>query len=140
MKLVNGQQGFDTLWKNYCPEISCTIKDCSYPNVAAQALKEISKRIGKKIFFSFLWNGKPDPITRHNSYLKLESGGISMINIEKFISALKVAWVRRIVHNVEKTWHKVLRRTYRDIIYIQNFGPHFLKRQRLYSKIGSGAK
>ena len=35
-----------------------------------------------------------------------------MINIEKFISALKVAWVRRIVHNVEETWHKLLRRTY----------------------------
>ena len=98
------REGFDTLRKNYCPEISCTIKDCSYPIVAAQSLKEIPKRIGK-MSFSFLWNEKPDPITRHNSYLKLESGGISMINIEKFISALKVAWVRRIVHNVEKTWH-----------------------------------
>ena len=94
----------------------------SLPNPSRKYLKEL-----EKMFFSFLWNGKPDPITRHNSYQKLESGGISMINIEKFISALKVAWVRRIVHNVEKTWHKLLRRTYRDIIYIEHFGPHFFK-------------
>ena len=50
-----------------------------------------------------------------------------MINIEKFINSLKVAWVRKIVHTVEKTWHKLLPRFYRDIIYIQHFRPHFFK-------------
>ena len=50
-----------------------------------------------------------------------------MINVEKCISAVEVAWVRRIVHNVEKSWHKLLCRAYRDIMYIQHFGPNFFK-------------
>ena len=72
------EEQFDSLRKNNSPEISSRVKDCSYPNVAAQSLKEIQKRIGK-IFFPFLWNGKPDPITCQNSYQKLERGGISRI-------------------------------------------------------------
>ena len=99
---------FDSFRKNYCPEISSTVSKIvhilmSLPNPSRKYLKEM-----EKMFFSFLWNGKPDPITRHNSYLKLESGGISMINIENFIRVLKVAWVRRIFHNIEKMWHELL--------------------------------
>ena len=39
-----------------------------------------------------------------------------MINIKKFISALKVAWVRRIVHNVQKKWHLQCTFNYSDLI------------------------
>ena len=91
----------------------------SLPNTSRKHLKELGK-----IIFSFLWNEKSDLITRHK---KLESGGISMTNIEKDISALKVAWVRRLVHNIKKKWHKLLRRIYRNIMHIQHFGPHFFK-------------
>ena len=52
-----------------------------------------------------------------------------------------MASVRRIVYNVGKTWHKLLRQTYRDIIYIQHFEPHFFKtakathEKRFYSEL-----
>ena len=38
-----------------------------------------------------------------------------------------MAWVRRIVHTVEKKLLKLLRCAYMDRMYIQYFGPHFFK-------------
>ena len=54
--------------------------------------KELLKKI-ENMFYKFIWNGKPDKIKRQFlANLHLE-GGLNMINITHFISALKITWV-----------------------------------------------
>ena len=45
-----------------------------------------------KIFFDFLWNGKPDKIRRSTMYMDNEIGGIGMVNIHIFEKSLKLEW------------------------------------------------
>ena len=49
---------------------------------------------------------------------RLESGGINIINVEKFISALNVACVKRNVHSFYKKCGQSLCHTNEDIMYI----------------------
>ena len=57
----------------------------SLPSPSAALLNEINN-----IFFDFLWNGKPDPIKRSIAKLKLDKGGLGMIDIRIFDEALKI--------------------------------------------------
>ena len=61
------------------------------PNPPPETLKEINT-----ILYKFLWDNKPDKIKRINSTLPYSKGGINMINIENFIAALKITWIRRL--------------------------------------------
>ena len=65
--------------------------------------KELLKKI-ENMFYKIIWNGKPDKIRRQflaNLYLE---GGLNMIDITHFISALKITWVRRLYVNAETPW------------------------------------
>ena len=62
------------------------------PNPNPQIIKEINTSL-----FKFLWDNKPDKIKRNQSTLPTSMGGINMINIEHFITALKITWIRRLV-------------------------------------------
>ena len=58
--------------------------------------KELLKKI-ENMFYKFIWNGKPDKIRRQiltNLYLE---GGMNMIDITHFISALKITWGVKVV-------------------------------------------
>ena len=62
------------------------------PNPDPETIKEINTSL-----FRFLWDNKPDKIKREQSFLPSFSGGLNMINIEHFIKALKITWIRRLV-------------------------------------------
>lgn len=50
-----------------------------------------------KLLFNFLWHSGPDRISRKNIIKDFEKGGIRMIQVESFIKALKITWLRRII-------------------------------------------
>jgi exonuclease III len=50
----------------------------------------------KRKMFEFLWNKKGDKIKREVITKKYEQGGLKMIDINTFISALKSSWIKRI--------------------------------------------
>jgi hypothetical protein len=51
----------------------------------------------EKIFFKFIWNGKPDKIQRSQLTNSYEKGGMKMINIKAQISAFKISWIKRLI-------------------------------------------
>ena len=71
----------------------------SLPTPTPDKIKTINN-----LFYSFIWNDKPDKINR-KSFLK---GGLNMIDIEKFIYALKSTWVKRLWNNDGAQWAKIL--------------------------------
>ena len=60
----------------------------------------------EKIFYKFLWNAGPDRIKRTVVTKDLRAGGLRMINIQYFIKALRITWLRRVIQSHEnKTWY-----------------------------------
>ena len=49
----------------------------------------------KQKMFNFLWGGKVDRLRRSSMVKKYSEGGQAMIDIESYIAALKITWVRR---------------------------------------------
>ena len=47
------------------------------------------------MFYSFLWNNKPDKIKRNTANQKLTNGGLDMLDVDKFDKSLKLTWIRR---------------------------------------------
>lgn len=66
------------------------------PNPPGELIKQI-----ERLFFKFLWNNGPDRIKRSTIIKNVKEGGLRMTNISFFIKALKISWLRRIVHNSE---------------------------------------
>ena len=57
--------------------------------------------------FSFLWDDKPDKISRNRIIQDYKNGGLKMLDIETFIIALKASWVKRIKFQTEATWVQI---------------------------------
>ena len=71
------------------------------PNPTPKIIQEINRSL-----FKFLWDNKPDKIKREQASLPTYMGGLNMINIEHFIMALKITWIRRLIspqHSPTKT-------------------------------------
>ena len=66
------------------------------PNPPGDLIKSL-----ERMFFKFLWNKGPDRITRKQIVKNVESGGLRMIEINAFITSLKVTWLRRLILNSE---------------------------------------
>ena len=49
-----------------------------------------------KMFFNFLWDGKPSKIHKKIVTKMYENGGIKMINVYDFLSNMKLSWIRRL--------------------------------------------
>ena len=48
---------------------------------------------------NFLWNGKNDKIRRSGVCQAYEVGGLKMVDIKSFLAALKISWLKRILHD-----------------------------------------
>ena len=71
------------------------------PNPPGDFVKNV-----EKIFCKFLWNAGPDRIKRTVVTKDLRAGGLRMINIQYFIKALRITWLRRVIQSHEnKTWY-----------------------------------
>ena len=64
------------------------------PDPEERFLKEL-----KKLLYHFLCNGKNDKIRRSSVCQTYEAGGLKMVDIESFLAALKISWLKRILHD-----------------------------------------
>ncbi len=60
-------------------------------NPSTELITEINN-----IMYDFLWNGKPDKISRKLIIQTYENGGLKMIDIKSFINTLKASWITRL--------------------------------------------
>lgn len=56
----------------------------------------------EKLLYSFLWDDKNDKIKRSSMCQSYEDGGLKMVNIKTYLSALKITWIKRILLNKGK--------------------------------------
>ena len=52
-----------------------------------------------KILFSFVWSKKPDKLKRVLIKKSYNNGGLNMLELEKFIQALKLSWIKRLTNS-----------------------------------------
>ena len=60
----------------------------------------------KKLLYCFLWDGKPKKINRGQLTQSHLNGGLNMPNIYKFVTALKITWLRRLIMEQHSDWPK----------------------------------
>ena len=60
------------------------------------------------IFYKFIWSNKTPKINRKTLTLDYHLGGIKMVQLEHFIMALKITWVRRLIKK-NAPWVKLFR-------------------------------
>ena len=63
-----------------------------------------------KLFFNFIWDGKPEKIKRNTLIADFEDGGLKIIHLQQFNAYLKITWVKRLFSNLKvvgkKSWQK----------------------------------
>ena len=77
----------------------------------------------KKLIYDFIWNGKPDKVQRTTLCKEITDGGLKMIDIDRYIDATKIKWVKQLTTctNEEIENWKVIPKYYFD-----KFGKDFL--------------
>ena len=90
------------------------------PDPDVNFLKELNT-----LLFSFLWGGKTDKIKRSGMCQGYEVGGLKMVDVKSFVSALKISWHRRILFDNGKIT-KILQVMSPLIQYIKQRGGAFL--------------
>ena len=63
-----------------------------------------------QILYEYLWNGKPDKISRNDVCRSYHAGGLKMINVYNFEKCLKLSWLKYI-SNENKPWIQLLKHT-----------------------------
>ena len=69
-----------------------------YPLTVSENIPKETISLIKKHMFDFLWDNKPDKISRQTIIQNYENGGLKMIDIDFFINSIKAGWVKRIVN------------------------------------------
>ena len=88
----------------------------SLPSPSTKVLNDLNK-----LFYDFLWNCKPDKIKRSVSKMKIDKGGIGMIDVNLFDKALKLSWLRR-YFNSSASWKFLFDEIYPTFKEIFNYG------------------
>ena len=70
------------------------------PNLSDDLVKPLNK-----LCFNFIWNWGPDRIKRKFIVKDISKGGLRMLQIENFIAALKITWLRRQSLQPNSTWN-----------------------------------
>ena len=74
------------------------------PNPTDNQLKTMMSLI-----YKFIWNNKPDKISRKTLVADFKEGGLRMCDIPSFVSSLKVTWVKTILDpNYKSDWKTLL--------------------------------
>ena len=94
------------------------------PDPTDEYLKEINK-----LFYGFLWSGKPDKINRNTIELDNSLGGIKMVNLRNSITSLKATWIRRLIANQnfdKPLWIQLFEKIYNtNTTKFSNFGTYY---------------
>ena len=81
-------------------------------------LPTLEKRMMKKLetrLFQFMWNGKPDKVSRDHAKLAEKDGGLGMVDIKLFWDSLKFSWSRRLC-NSKAFWVDIFEVNIKNIV------------------------
>ena len=62
------------------------------PNPPGEFINFLERKL-----YKFLWSNGPDRISRRNIVKTYMQGGLRMVNVNEFITSLKVTWLRRLI-------------------------------------------
>ena len=62
------------------------------PNPPGEFLKLLERKL-----YKFRWSNGPDRIWRRNIVKNIHAGGLRMVNVNEFITSLKVTWLRMLI-------------------------------------------
>jgi hypothetical protein len=65
------------------------------PDLDSREIKSL-----ENLILSFLWNNKPDKVSRDHAKLSERAGGLGVVHIKSFWQALKISWIRRSLSTV----------------------------------------
>ena len=65
--------------------------------------EELVHKVNREVY-KFIWDSKPEKISRVVLTAEIERGGLKMINFEHMFKAQKVMWAKRLVSNDEANW------------------------------------
>ena len=68
----------------------------------------------ESLIFKFIWNNKPDKVSRNHAKLPEAKGGLGMIDIKDFWQAFRFSWFRRLIKS-NAFWPNILLNTINDI-------------------------
>ena len=107
-------------------------------------LPELDKTKFKRLenlFFRFIWGDKPDKVSRNHVKLSEKAGGLGMVDIGQFWTALKLSWLRRLLKS-KAFWPNILELNIQKLLNkhissseLLQFGPNFLT--NIGKKIGN---
>ena len=92
------------------------------PTPKDDKIKEINKML-----YSFLWDNKTDKIKREKITQNYNYGGLKMVNINHFITALKISCIRRLQTTTNQPWATLFTDTIGNKTNLIEYGPDYLK-------------
>ena len=69
------------------------------PRPSPRTIKSLNK-----LFYSFIWDYKPDKISRAKLTQGYPKGGLKMTDVDAFITSLKISWIKRLLSNDTPVW------------------------------------
>ena len=79
------------------------------------------------MFYTFIWDGKKDKISRDQLIKDYSDGGCKMIHLPSFSKSMKLSWVQRLFHS-ESSWKKLFLSMYKtDQAKLQSLGDFYPK-------------
>ena len=87
------------------------------PRPSLQTIKSLNK-----LFYSFIWEYKPDQISRAKLTQGYSRGGLRMIDIDTFITGLQIFGIKRLLSNETLVWKTVGIHCIRNHLRLQYFG------------------
>jgi hypothetical protein len=97
----------------------------SLPNPNEEFINQL-----QNMLFKFLWDNKPDKISRKQAYKSYTEGGLNMVDILKFIKSLKITWLKRLINNSESPWVSLFENTICPLEKLFKTGPLWFKNSK----------
>ena len=83
------------------------------PSLKPDQIKQL-----ESLVFKFLWDNKPDKVSRDHAKLKENAGGLGVPDIKTFWLSLKFSWFRRAL-STNSFWPKILLNEVQDITELE---------------------
>ena len=111
------------------------IKSLIIPNITYIAsVTDINKghlKPFKSLIYKYIWDGKSEKIQRNTLSLNLKDGGMNMTDIDSYIDAIKLSWIKRLTLSEDSRW-KIIPK-----FYLSKLGKNFLIFKMNLDKISS---
>ena len=104
----------DPYGENYCDKNTHPVKIESFVYDHSSTSEGVLQKIDN-LLYNFLWDGKPDKVSRAQICQNYANGGLKMINTELFVKALKLTWLWRLITTQNSQWSTLFQLTISSI-------------------------